>query len=63
MSAITEKKEKIETWLDDDGWKWFKESFSDSSLPECDGSYQDCVTERGDVCEAGSTDHECELDG
>lgn len=40
----------------------FNSCFSDSSLPDCDGSYQDCVTERGDVCEAGSTDHECELD-
>lgn len=29
-------------------------------LPACDGSYQDCVTENGDVCVAGSTEHECE---
>jgi hypothetical protein len=29
-------------------------------LPECDGSYQDCVIEDGDVCVAGSTAHECE---
>ena len=36
--------------------------FDKSELPTCDGSLQDCVTENGDVCEAGSTDHECELD-
>lgn len=30
-------------------------------LPACDGSYQDCVTENGDVCLSGSTEHECEL--
>jgi hypothetical protein len=29
-------------------------------LPQCDGSYQDCVTDEGNVCEAGSTSHECE---
>ena len=31
-------------------------------LPPCDGSFQDCVTESGFVCEAGSTDDNCELD-
>ena len=36
--------------------------FDKSELPECDGSLQDCVTENGDVCPAGSTDHECELE-
>lgn len=31
------------------------------SLPKCDGSRQDCVTENGDTCKAGtSTGHECE---
>src|SRR5215207_3689660 len=34
-----------------------------AKLPLCDGSYQDCVTEDGYVCEAGSTDEECELNG
>lgn len=29
-------------------------------LPECNGSYQDCITEDGDICVAGSTAHECE---
>lgn len=33
-----------------------------AALPPCDGSFQDCVTERGDVCEAGSGAHECEVD-
>lgn len=31
-------------------------------LPECDGSYQDCVTEDGFYCEAGSGEHECEVE-
>ena len=31
-------------------------------LPECDGSYQDCVTDDGYFCEAGSSDHGCEID-
>jgi hypothetical protein len=31
-------------------------------LPECDGSYQDCVTDDGYICEAGSSDHGCEID-
>jgi hypothetical protein len=34
----------------------------ESILPPCDGSLQDCVTENGDVCEANSTEPECELD-
>jgi hypothetical protein len=34
-----------------------------ANLPLCDGSYEDCVTEDGYVCEAGSTDEECELNG
>ena len=33
-----------------------------AELPPCDGSLQDCVTGSGVVCEAGSTEHECELD-
>jgi hypothetical protein len=33
-----------------------------AELPPCDGSYQDCVTPRGDVCEAGSGAHECEIE-
>jgi hypothetical protein len=24
-------------------------------LPKCDGTFQDCVTENGDICVAGST--------
>ena len=32
-------------------------------LPLCDGSYQRCITENGDVCEPGSTGHECEAEG
>jgi hypothetical protein len=32
-------------------------------LPLCDGSYQHCITENGDVCEPGSTEHECEAEG
>jgi hypothetical protein len=31
-----------------------------ANLPKCDGSYQDCITESGHVCEAGSGEHECE---
>ena len=31
-----------------------------SELPKCDGSFLDCVTERGDVCLAGEGGHECE---
>ncbi|MGH9987482.1 MAG: hypothetical protein ACRD8W_26355, partial [Nitrososphaeraceae archaeon] len=31
-------------------------------LPPCDGSFQDCVTENGDVCLAGASTHECELE-
>lgn len=34
----------------------------ESILPPCDSSLQDCVTENGDVCEANSTEPECELD-
>jgi hypothetical protein len=30
--------------------------------PKCDGSFQDCRTESGFVCETGSTDDNCELD-
>ena len=29
-------------------------------LPKCNGTFQDCVTENGDICLAGSTEHECE---
>ena len=32
-------------------------------VPLCDGSYQRCVTEAGNVCEPGSTEHECEAEG
>src|SRR5215207_6612119 len=32
-------------------------------LPLCDGSYQRCITEEGNVCEPGSTEHECEAEG
>ena len=32
-------------------------------LPVCDGSSQRCITENSDVCEAGSTEHECEAKG
>jgi hypothetical protein len=38
------------------------EDNSEEELPKCDGSYQDCVTEEGYTCEAGSTAHECEID-
>ena len=31
-------------------------------LPQCDGSFQDCITPNGDFCEAGSGAHECEID-
>jgi hypothetical protein len=34
---------------------------ADSTLPPCDGSYQDCETAEGFVCPAGSGDHACEL--
>lgn len=33
-----------------------------ATLPPCDGSFQDCVTDEGFVCEAGSTAHECETE-
>ncbi|MGH9982512.1 MAG: hypothetical protein ACRD8W_00975 [Nitrososphaeraceae archaeon] len=32
-----------------------------AALPPCDGSFQDCVTQNGDVCLAGASTHECEL--
>jgi hypothetical protein len=32
-------------------------------LPLCDGSYQRCITEEDNVCEPGSTEHECEAEG
>jgi hypothetical protein len=35
---------------------------SKSNLPKCDGSYQDCETDSGFVCKAGSTEDSCELD-
>jgi hypothetical protein len=35
---------------------------TNNELPLCDGSFQDCITERGDVCEAGSSEHECEIE-
>jgi hypothetical protein len=33
----------------------------DKPLPDCDGSFQDCISQDGFVCPAGSTAHECEL--
>jgi hypothetical protein len=30
-------------------------------LPPCDGSFQDCITPEGNICEAGSSAHECEM--
>ena len=33
---------------------------SATGLPLCDGTFQDCVTNNGDVCVAGTTVHECE---
>lgn len=33
---------------------------SANGLPLCNGTFQDCVTENGDVCVAGSAAHECE---
>jgi len=35
---------------------------SATGLPLCDGTFQDCVTKNGDVCVAGTTAHECEID-
>lgn len=43
-------------------YEGFEDCADPSNLPRCDGSYQDCVTHRGDVCKAGSTAHECEID-
>ena len=34
---------------------------TDKPLPDCDGSFQDCITQSGFVCPAGSAAHECEL--
>jgi hypothetical protein len=34
---------------------------TDKPLSECDGSFQDCISQGGFVCPAGSTAHECEL--
>jgi hypothetical protein len=31
-----------------------------AELPKCDGSFQDCVTDDGNVCKAGQGGHECE---
>ena len=33
---------------------------AESGFPKCDGTFQDCVTERGDICKAGAGGHECE---
>lgn len=30
------------------------------ALPICDGTFQDCITENGDICLAGQGGHECE---
>jgi hypothetical protein len=32
------------------------------TLPPCDGSFQDCITLNGDICKAGSSAHECEIE-
>jgi hypothetical protein len=31
-----------------------------AELPKCDGSFQDCVTDDGNICTAGQGGHECE---
>jgi hypothetical protein len=31
-----------------------------AELPKCDGSFQDCVTDNGDICLEGQGGHECE---
>jgi hypothetical protein len=46
-----------------DGYDDCQNENENANLPLCDGSNQDCVTEDGYVCEAGSTDEECELNG
>src|SRR5918996_236926 len=33
---------------------------SAAEIPKCDGSFQDCVTDDGNVCKAGQGGHECE---
>ena len=38
------------------------EDNGEEDLPECDGSYQDCITDDGYFCEAGTSDHGCEID-
>jgi hypothetical protein len=35
---------------------------SNRDYPECDGSYQACVTDEGYFCDAGSSSHQCEMD-
>ena len=32
-----------------------------SQLPQCDGSFQDCIY-KGNFCKAGSTEHKCEIE-
>src|SRR5215216_42978 len=46
-----------------DGYDDCQNEAFNANLPLYDGSYEDCVTEDGYVCEAGSTDEECELNG
>jgi hypothetical protein len=38
-----------------------QEQNDQQDLPLCDGSFQDCITEEGFFCEAGSTEHTCEI--
>ena len=32
-----------------------------SQLPQCDGSFKDCIY-KGNFCKAGSTEHKCEIE-
>ena len=34
---------------------------TDNTLPKCDGSFQDCLTPRGNICHAGEKSDECEI--
>jgi hypothetical protein len=40
----------------------YQGSNDSSQLPQCDGSFQDCITQRGDFCVAGSTEDKCEIE-
>lgn len=59
MSQLVERQKTIikEIQRDNDD----EDDDNDDGIPDCDGSFQDCIHD-GFFCEAGSTRHECELE-